>query len=182
MFGLSALEAKLAGAALAITLFAGWLAWHDHNIRTTLTAQIAAATKRADDALNAQVLAESKRDQGVADAQHAGAQTAQDAINAYILAHPIEPGSVRLCRYPNSAGRGSGASSGQGGPGTTNPAAGSPGLPNVLAVDDGPDLSGGIDAIVSAAEELGIVYRERLNIKTSVATDPVTPAPPSAHP
>jgi hypothetical protein len=163
LFGLSSLELKLAGLAIIVLAFAGWLAWHDHAEIAKGEARIIAADKKASDALEAKTKAETEREQAKADAANVGAKNAQDAVNQWILDHPTQP--VRLClnandrgpELPNAAKAGAGA---------TSAAAGSAALPKVLGGDPGPDISAGLDAILSAATELGIVYQESFKRST----------------
>lgn len=162
MFGLSALETKLAGIVILVIAFAGWLAWHDHKEIAKGEARIEASDKSATDALDAKTKAETERDQAKADAAHIGAKSAQDAVNQFVLDHPPQP--VRLCRTANNSASGL-STAGQGGSGASSPTTGSASVSKVLGGDQGPDISGGIDAILLAATELGIVNQERVRAK-----------------
>jgi hypothetical protein len=162
LFGLSSLELKLAGIVIIVIAFAGWLAWHDHTEIEKGEARIIASDKKATDAVEAKTKAETEREQAKADAANVGAKNAQDAVNAWILGHPTQP--VRLClsadnrsaELPNATKAGSRAS---------GAAARSAAVPKVLVGDPGPDISAGLDAILSAATELGIVYQESARAK-----------------
>jgi hypothetical protein len=154
---MSLLELRLAFLLAGVLALGGLLLWHDHGEIQKGREQIEKSDAKADAALKAKMAAESQARQDKANQIEKEADHVQTAIDDYATAHPV--GVVRLCGHSNQSG--GGVRQGTADLGGAPAAPGRPAaVPPVLGVDDGPDLSGGIDAILSAAEELGVVYQE----------------------
>lgn len=155
MFGLSKLELNLAIGLLAALIGGGWFAWYSHKEILKGEARIEASDARAEAVLAEKVALQTHHQQQLADLAANGAANEQRIIDSYRAMYPV--GGLRCHQDLSSSGLPKGSTTNKG---TTSPAPGPAPVPKVLAGNDGPDLSEGFDAIMSAAEELAVIYRE----------------------
>lgn len=129
-----------------------------HHERGVGRQQIVAADKQARADEHVKIIAEETRLQTAADAAKAERDAKAKDLADYKRDHPV--GAVRLCHpnnQPAGAGKVAAANPGDAGAGT-GPAV----VPEVLDGDsgEGPDVGPEIDALLSAAEKLGGLYRQ----------------------
>jgi hypothetical protein len=148
---MSSLEVWL--AVLGVTLL-GLLGWSAHE-RTVGENAVKAADAKALVAAEAKAAAETAALQAQVNAAQAEAANEQTLVNQFINSHPIGPVSVCHVAPSGAVSKGSGATGGAA-PG----ASGTNAVPTVSAGTAGPDISGGLTTLVSAAARLAELERE----------------------
>jgi len=143
---------ELGAVAVLLTAF-GLYTWHERNVGAQ---KIESADARAQAAAQKQADAETALKLEKARKADEGADRAQAAVDQYRRDHPDQP--IRLCHANNSVGLprpGSATTTVPGGPG-----AGSATVPQVLGggQSEGPDIAPELDALVSAASRLAVLY------------------------
>jgi hypothetical protein len=147
----SALEKSLIILAILLTLIFGF-GWHERTVQS--------AKDKAQTAHAVQIQLDSMQKQ--LDAARKTANDKQASLDAYAASHPVR--DVRLCVSPRPVPQAQTAG------GVGGQVTGSGAVPPVLeqpaeSATVGPDISPGVDAILSAAERLGVIEQERKSAK-----------------
>jgi hypothetical protein len=145
---------ELGAVAVLLTAF-GLYTWHERSVGAQ---KIEAADIRAKDAAKKQADAETALNLEKAKKADEGADRVQAAVDQYRRDHPEQP--IRVCHANNSVGlpRPGGAPT----PGVGGPGAGSSTVPEVPGggQSEGPDIAPELDALVSAASRLAVLYTD----------------------
>lgn len=143
------------GAVAVLAIAFGLYTMHERSVGAT---QVHTADAKALNAARRQADAETQLNNERAAQADAGADRAQKAVDDYRAAHPAEP--FRLC-HPNDSVVGvreGGAAAGR----QPGAGAGSAAVPTVPrgGESQGPDIAPELDALVSAAQRLDILYTD----------------------